>query len=133
MTKELESFSFPDFTKSSVMVDSESPIYPSLLSQMKVDLAVSPESDVWMVYEKPLPEVMKWIEYDIDLATLTLVSLSGKIQDFGKKVPTSMQKYMSRATQVYAVHQGDIQIEDMSVVPLVVRSSLNKKPEQKEE
>lgn len=123
MQKDLESFGFPDFKDKKVNPDF--PVYPSLMSQMKVDLAISPESDVWMIYEQPLPEIMKWIEYDVDLETLTLVSLSGKVQDFGMKVPPAMKKYMRRAKQIYAVHQGEENVKDMSVVPLVVRESLN--------
>ena len=127
MSKELQSFDFSDFVSTAAAVDPDSPVYPSLMSQMKVDLAISPESDVWLVYEKPLPEIMKWVEYDIDLETLTLVSMSGKIQDFGMKVPTALKKYMARATQIYAIHQGETEIKDMSVVPLLVRDSLNSK------
>ncbi len=123
MTNELENFGFSDFVKPAVSRDEDFPVYPPLMTQMKVDLAVSPESDVWMIYEKPLPEIMKWVEYDIELQTLTLVSLSGKVQDFGMKVPAPMKKYMARATQIYAVHQGQNEINDMSVVPLVVRDS----------
>ena len=125
MNKDLESIGFSDFSRGATTANPDFPLYPSLMSQMKVDLAVSPKSDVWMVHEHPLPEIMKWVEYDIELATLTLVSISGKIQDFGMKVPPAMKKYLSRATQIYAIHQGETEIKDMSVVPLVVRDPLN--------
>lgn len=115
---------FPDFVDNK-KPDPDMPVYPSLMSMMKVDLVISPESDIWMAHEQPLPEVMKWVEYDQDLQTLTLVSMSGKIQDFGMKVPPPMQKYMKRATKIYAIHQGENEIKDMSVVPLLVRSALN--------
>ncbi|QQG36457.1 MAG: hypothetical protein HYS17_01300 [Micavibrio aeruginosavorus] len=91
---------------------------------MKVDLAISPESDVWMAHDQPLPEVLKWIEYDLDLETLTLVSVSGKIQDFGMKVPSPMKKYLRKAKHIYAIHQAEDHIKDMSRVPLVVREAL---------
>lgn len=123
MTKNLEDFSFPDFQ--SRKPDTDSPVYPSLMSQMKVDLVLNPESDVWMIYERPLPEVMKWIEYDIEMESLILVSLSGKIQGFGMKVPPAMKKYLRQAKQVYAVRQDDNGIQDMSIVPLVVRAELH--------
>ncbi len=123
MTKDLEDFSFPDFQ--SRKPDTDSPVYPSLMSQMKVDLVLNPESDVWMIYERPLPEVMKWIEYDIEMESLILVSLSGKIQGFGMKVPPAMKKYLRKAKQVYAVRQDDNGIQDMSIVPLVVRAELH--------
>ena len=124
MTKGLEDFSFPDFDNRR-KPDTDSPVYPPLMSQMKVDLVLNPESDVWMIYERPLPEVMKWIEYDIEMESLILVSLSGKIQSFGMKVPPAMKKYLRHAKQVYAVRQDDGGIQDMSIVPLVVRAELN--------
>lgn len=115
---------FPDFADTK-KPDPDSPVYLSLMSMMKVDLVISPESDVWMLHDQPLPEVMKWVEYDQDLQTLTLVSLSGKVQDFGMRVPPAMQKYMKRATKIYAIHQGENEIKDMTVVPLLVRAGLN--------
>lgn len=108
-----------------VKIDDESPVYPSLMSMMKVDLVISPESDVWMAHDQPLPEVLKWIEYDLDLESLTLVALSGKIQDFGMKVPPAMKKYLRKATHIYAIHQAEDHIKDMSRVPLLVRDALH--------
>lgn len=118
-----EDFNFPDFQSSKPAADS--PVYPPLMTQMKVDLVLNPDSDVWMIYERPLPEVMKWIEYDIEMESLILVSLSGKIQSFGMKVPAAMKKYLCRAKRVYAVRQDEGGIQDMSIVPLVVRAALN--------
>lgn len=108
-----------------VKVDADSPVYPSLMSMMKVDLVISPESDVWMAHDKPLPEVLKWIEYDLDLENLILVSVSGKIQDFGMKVPPAMKKYLRKATHIFAIYQAEDHIKDMSRVPLVVRDALH--------
>jgi hypothetical protein len=123
MTNNLEKFGFSDFAHQGA--DTASPVYPSLMSQMKAELVVNPESDVWLIYDRPLPEVMKWIEYDLDLETLTLVSISGKIQDFGMRVPPAMKKFLRRAKLIYAVHQGEDHIKDMSLVPLLVRDSIN--------
>lgn len=123
MTKELESLGFSDFAHQKPGADN--PVYPPLMSQMKVDLVVNPNSDVWLIYERPLPEIMKWVEYDADMETLTLVSISGKIQDFGMRVPPAMKKFLRRAKQIYAVHQGEGHIKDMSLVPLLVRESIN--------
>lgn len=123
MTKDLEAFGFSEF--SAKTVDPDSPVYPPLMSQMKVDIAVSPDADVWIIHEKALPEALKWVEYDPDLETLTLVSLSGKQQDSGMKVPKSVKKYMARAKLVSVVHQGDDFINDMCVVPLLARTSMN--------
>ena len=123
MTKDLGNFAFPDFAPQKS--DPDSPVYPSLMSQMKVDLAISPDSDVWLVHDKKLPEVLKWVEYDLDLETLVLVSLSGKIQDFGMRVPPTVKKYLRRAKTVCVVFQGEEFVNDMSIVPLVVRDGLS--------
>lgn len=116
---------FDGFEKSKLEINADSPVYPSLMSMMKVDLVISPESDVWMAHDQPLPEVLKWIEYDLDLQTLTLVCVSGKIQDFGMKVPAPMKKYLRKAAHVYAIHQAEDHIKDMSRVPLVVRDAMH--------
>lgn len=121
MNKDLESFGFPGIAQK---IDPESPVYPSLMSMMMVDLAISPDSDVWMIYEHALPEALRWVEYDIDLASLTLVSLSGKIQDFGMLVPPSMKKHLRRADAIHAIQLTDQQIQDTCIVPLLVRASL---------
>lgn len=122
MTKDLESFGFPDFTAQ--MPDPDSPVYPPLMSMMKADLVLNPESDVWLIHERPLPEVMKWIEYDIELETLILVGLSGKIQSFGMKVPPAMKKYLRKGQQIHLIRFAGEVIQDMSIVPLVVRAEL---------
>lgn len=123
MNKDMENFGFPGATRP--QIDPESPVYPSLMSMMMVDLVLSPESDVWLIYERPLPEALKWIEYDLDLESLILVSLSGKVQDFGMKVPPAMKKYLRRAKQIYAILFSDEKINDMCFVPLVVREPLS--------
>ncbi len=109
MTNNLEKFGFSDFAHQGA--DTASPVYPSLMSQMKAELVVNPESDVWLIYDRPLPEVMKWIEYDLDLETLTLVSISGKIQDFGMRVPPAMKKFL-RSSKLHGDIQA-IQITDL--------------------
>lgn len=123
MTKDLENFAFSGFA--SPKIDTESPVYPSLMAMMKVDIAISPESDVWIIHSQPLPEALKWIEYDLDLESLTLVSLSGKIQDSGMKVPATIKKFLRQAKEVCVVHQGDEFVKDMCFVPLVVRDGLH--------
>lgn len=123
MAKDLENFDFPGFAHQKM--DAESPVYPSLMAMMKVDIAISPESDVWIIHNQPLPEPLKWIEYDLDLESLTLVSLSGKIQDSGMKVPASIKKFLRRAKEVSVVYQGDEYVKDMCIVPLLVREGWN--------
>ncbi len=122
MTKHLENFGFSDFT--SQVSDPDSPVYPPLMSMMKADLVINPESDVWLIHDRPLPEVMKWIEYDIEMESLILVSLSGKIQSFGMKVPPAMKKYLRKGQHIYVIRQDEHGIQDMSIVPLVVRAEL---------
>lgn len=122
MAQDLEDFSFPAF--SSRTVDPESPVYPSLMSMMKADLVINPDSDVWLIHDRPLPELMKWIEYDIELETLILVAVSGKIQGFGQKVAPAMKKYLRKAKQVYLIRSEAGVIHDMGVLPLIVRKEL---------
>ncbi len=115
---------FADFEKPAV-ADDVSPVMQPLKKKMNFDLLISPDSDVWLVMDQPLSEIMKWLEYDPDLDTLCLVSASGRIQDLGMKIPAPMKKYLRAATEITLVYQGDHCVNDMSVIPLVSRDMMN--------
>jgi hypothetical protein len=122
MTKDFDIPGFTDFKRA--IPDPDSPVYPSLMSMMKADLVLNPESDIWLIHDQPLPEVVKWIEYDIELETLILVSVSGKIQGFGQKIPPAMKKYMGKGRMIHLIYFDMDLIQDMSIVPLIVREEL---------
>lgn len=115
---------FADFERPAV-ADDVGPVMHPLKKKMNFDLLISPDSDVWLVMDQPLSEIMKWLEYDPDLDTLCLVSASGRIQDLGMKIPAPMKKYLRAATEVALVYQGDHCVNDMSVIPLVSRDMMN--------
>lgn len=97
------------------------PVNADLTSEMLIDVTVNKESDVWVFHDRPFPEVLEWIEYDVDDARLVFVTKGGRINDFGIRIGPLMEKYLQKAEQVDAYLVKDKQIHDYIRVPLVTR------------
>jgi hypothetical protein len=95
----------------------------SLASKMKVDILFNVEGLVCIFHSEPLPEILRWVEYDVDLETVTLVMDSGNIHDVGLKISPEHGKHMKTATEVSVVLVKDSQIHDLTVVPVVIRNT----------
>ena len=98
-----------------------SAVLPSLRTTMEVSLVLSPESDVWLLHGKPLPGILKWVEYDADLRNLILVMIDGRVQGTGFPVPDDMRAYMMKAEEIYVIQVDTEGIKDMYIVPLASR------------
>ena len=97
------------------------PVFPPLATQMGISLILNPESKVWLVHERPFPDILMWTEYDIDRSSLTLVFRGGKVQDIGMAIQPPMRKYLARSRQIYTMLlQGD-KVADCYIMPLLVR------------
>jgi hypothetical protein len=101
----------------------EIPVFRPLASMMKVDLVMNPDSKVWILHDKPFPDILMWAEYDIDSASLTLVYRNGKIQELGLKIHAPMRKYLRSARQLFTMRLEGDQIVDTYVRPLLVRET----------
>jgi hypothetical protein len=101
----------------------EIPVFRPLAATMNVDLVMNPDSKVWILHDKPFPDVLMWVEYDIDAATLTLVYRNGKIQELGMKIHAPMRKYLRSARQLFTMRLEGEQIADTYVRPLLVRET----------
>ena len=65
-----------------------------LSAGMGVSLMLNPDSQVWLLHDKPFSDILMWAEYDIDAASLTLVMRDGKIQELGLKIQMPVRKYL---------------------------------------
>ncbi|NCC21491.1 MAG: hypothetical protein EOM26_03405 [Alphaproteobacteria bacterium] len=98
------------------------PVFPDLNDKMKVDLAVNSKGEVWVLHTRPFPGILLWAEYDADTEAVTLCMEDGKIQELGIKVNQQVGKFLLRAKRVFTILTDGKKIEDMYLVPLLVRN-----------
>lgn len=105
------------------VIPENAPVLPSIISgERDAELVVNIDSQAAILYNKPLPEDIEWVEYDIDLSMLTFVTNTGKVQGFGMKVHKPFRKYLSKADEIMLIYMQDSKIP-VSFVPvkMVVR------------
>jgi hypothetical protein len=90
---------------------------------MAVDLSLTKDGRGWILHDKPLPAVPEWIDYDADMANLTLVLEDGSTIDFGMPIQAKMRPLLRQAQSLYVVQFTDKEVRDMSLVPVTVRES----------
>lgn len=98
------------------------PVYPDMASTMKVDFVFNREGKVWILHDKPLPSILKWVEFDTDFESVTLVTREGKIQNVGLKVPGDMAYYIEQAMEITVMLMKDGKVEDFAIVPMITRN-----------
>ena len=101
------------------------PVYPALMNSMKIGLMTNEASHVMLIHNKPLPNILRWAEYDTETTSLTFVMEGGKIQDSGLKVAPDIEDDLLDATELYAVQTNDdgTKVRDIYLVPLAVREA----------
>lgn len=125
---EAEKRDAPDVIEERGILDqesSDSPVQKPLKSIMKIDFIVNEKGQVWFCYDRPLPDLVQWIEYDLDLGRVTFVFRGGKMADYGEEIEPEVRTYLKKAESAYLVYMKDKKIEDMGVVKLIVRRPLN--------
>lgn len=100
----------------------DSPVFPSMSSTMKVDFLYNQDGKAWLLHDRPLPDILKWVEYDSDTENVTLVTRSGKIQDLGLKVPAGQAMYIERAMEITVLLMNGGKIADFAIVPMITRN-----------
>ena len=82
------------------------------------------DGQAMVIYTKPLPEGIQWVEYDMDLSLLTFVSWSGSAMELGMKVHRPFRKYLQMAKEIMMVELKDNKENIASVYPakLMVRN-----------
>ncbi len=99
------------------------PVHPPASGTMKVDFLFNKDGGAWLLHDKPLPDILKWIEYDADDESVTLVAQNGKVQNLGLKIPADMGAYLHIAMTVTALRMEGDKIADFAVVPLITRDT----------
>ncbi len=103
-------------------IPADAPVLPPLATQMGVELVVKDDGSTMLLHDKRMPEPVHWVDYDLDLDTLTFVSWKGKIFNLGMKVQPSFRKYMRKGQSMYIVYMEDGKTaKAVDTVPLIVR------------
>ncbi len=98
------------------------PVLPPLSKTMIADLFVSNKGPASIVYSKTLPDNIAWVEYDVDVGSVTLITWSGSQIPFGRAVPPQMGLKLRKLKWIRLARIPDGGIPDMiAEVPLVVR------------
>ncbi len=103
----------------------DTPVLPPASSRMTVDLLVNEKSEIWLLYDKPFKETIKWAEYDLDLNKINLVMVSGRQQELGFVVPDDMQGDLQYGREIYLIQMNDKKVTDCGTVPLMVRGTIH--------
>lgn len=101
--------------------EAESPFLKPLDQTMNVDFLFNSKGDVWIFHDRPLPDILKWVEYDADMESVTLITASGRMQDIGGKIPADLGRKMAGASEITVTYMNKGQVEDFAIVPMLVR------------
>ena len=61
----------------------KTPVIAPLHDRISPDLVVNDQGQVVLIHEKPMPDVIWWVDYDPDLRALAFVTITGQIMPFG--------------------------------------------------
>jgi hypothetical protein len=100
----------------------ESPVLPSMASYMKVDFMFN-DKGVWILHDQPLPEILRWVDYDTDSGTVTLNTAQGKTQELGLPIPARASERLRKSVEISVMLIKDGKIADFTIVPLNILTS----------
>lgn len=84
------------------------PVLPDLQTYQYPDIIANETGRAMMVYDRPLPDIVWWAEYDPDLALLSFVTVGKKIFGFGSKIHPSVDKFLRFSDSIYLVQVDDV-------------------------
>lgn len=102
-----------------------SPVLKSLKKTMKIDILVNEKSQVYFCYDRPLPDLVLWIEYDLDTGSLTFVLRGGRVVDYGELIIPEVRTYLKKADTAFLVYMKDKKIQDLGAVKIVTRQLMH--------
>ena len=91
----------------------------SLGADTRINFLFNKEGGVWLLHDKPLPDTLKWVEYDTQKETVTLVTRDGRISDLGVRIPADKSFYLERAMEVTTLLMDQGRVADFAIVPMV--------------
>jgi hypothetical protein len=109
--------------QSKYKIPENAPVLPTLASQMGVELMITDNGFASILFNKPLPASVHWIDYDMDAEMITFVTWDGKIFGLGIRIfPAFAQvlKDMKNIHLIYIPSKDKIYYIDTPI--LIVRS-----------
>lgn len=107
---------------SKYVIAADAPVLPSLASRCNTELVVKEDGASMVLFDTTLPDAVHWVEYDMDLDSLTFVTWRGAIFSLGMKIHKPFRKYLSKRHEIYLVEMGEGKTMNMmDMVPLIVR------------
>ncbi len=103
----------------------DAPVLSSMAKTMDLQFVVNEKGEVLVLHNRPLPDFISWVEYDMDFDSLTFVTKGGKIFGLGYKIHEPFRPYLSKGKEINIVWMQDGGIADIAQVPLVVRYENN--------
>lgn len=85
----------------------DTPVIAAVHSIMNPDLLVNDQGQVVLIHEKPLPDVIWWVDYDPDLRQLIFVTVAGQIMPFGLKIHDVVDAFLRFARVMYFIEIDD--------------------------
>ncbi len=87
------------------VISPDAPVLPSIVSgDRDAELVVNENGMAMVLYNKPLPEDIDWVEYDVELALLTFVTYDGKVMGLGMKIHKPFHEGLSKAEEITLVY-----------------------------
>lgn len=82
----------------------ECPVLADAVGEMKLDLAVNDDGEIYLFHEKPFNEAVNWVEYSEVEQKIYLVTQEGRIQGLGMKVPKLIGGKIDQSIRIFLVH-----------------------------
>ncbi len=104
------------------VIPANAPVLPSLASRGEVELVVKDDGMSMVLFQSELPDAVHWVEYDMDVDSLTFVTWRGAIFSLGIKIHKPFRKFLSMRNEIYLIEMSEEKnINMIDMVPLVVR------------
>ena len=119
---DIDVFAAREGDNSKYVIAADAPVLPSLASRCNTELVVKDDGSSMVLFDAPMPDAVHWVEYDMDLDSLTFVTWRGAIFSLGMKIHKPFRKYLSKKFEIYLVEMGEgKEMRMMDIVPLIVR------------
>lgn len=92
-------------------------VFPPLGDSMTLDFLWDEKGGAWILHDKPLPEILKWVDYDAERGVVTLNMAHGRSQDLGVAIPAKAAKVLAKTVKITVMYMKDGQVEDLAIVP----------------
>jgi hypothetical protein len=97
------------------------PVWTDATASMKVDVAINKDGLVWILHDRPFPDIVEWVEFDIDSKIMTFITYGGKLQNLGISIHPPMDEKIARARSVFVMQVQNGEIRDMGRLPLITQ------------